>query len=310
MHVLAQSPAPSSVPPHAFEMRRATRVPRSLVGNGLQRCNEADVAVTRSWGGAGSSAQPRLRQAGTPPGTTTTAGTRVTPNRRNRRGSMATPASAPPRRSPITFAVSGNPPAPTPRSTSGAPVRAASRAHCRQLAAGTDRLVKIRISAVPERGPERSPAWRSAGRGADSPDRPGRVCRAASPARSRARSTIERVHAPSDSPSLPPALRRTSSTRRAASASEAGVRGNSSARSVPNQPAASSRAVRNRVIGVGINRVIGPFRYCRLSLCFKGFTGGSSCVSSTAGTRNSRPRPAVRAASPTRPRSARSGCSR
>ncbi len=77
-----------------------------------------------------------LRHRGTPPGTTITAGTLSMPNSRNRRGSMATPASWPPRRAPIRFAVAGRPSSMTPRSTSGAPARAASRAHCRQLAAG------------------------------------------------------------------------------------------------------------------------------------------------------------------------------
>ena len=57
----------------------------------------------------------------------------------------------PPRRrsgSPMRLTVARNPPSPTPRSTSGAPIFAASRAHCRQLAAGTDRLVNSRISGV------------------------------------------------------------------------------------------------------------------------------------------------------------------
>ena len=42
----------------------------------------------------------------------------------------------------MRLTVARNPSSPTPRSTSGTPTRAASDAHCAQLAAGTDRLVK------------------------------------------------------------------------------------------------------------------------------------------------------------------------
>ena len=43
---------------------------------------------------------------------------------------------------------------------------------------------------------------------------------------------------------------------------------------------------------------------------FRGLTTCSKCVSATAGSRSSRPTPAARAASPTAPRTGRSGCSR
>ena len=115
------------------------------------------LPAIKSWGGAGSSVQPRLRQGGTPPGTTATTGTRPIANRRNRRGSMATPASARPRRAPIRLAVPGRPSSPTPRSTRGAPLRAASRAHCRQLESGSGEM-RAGVSTPVRRGlPESDP---------------------------------------------------------------------------------------------------------------------------------------------------------
>ena len=226
---------------------------------------------------------------------------------------MATPASAPPKRSPMRLTVARIPSSETPRSTSGgpacsaAPSRAASRAHCRQLAAGTDRLVKIRTSAVPARLAARSasvPAWRSAGRGgadrpgdpgpaAPAPDAdPGTVCRAASPARSSARSRIDRVHSPR---SPPPALRSTSAASSRAAASEgAGVCWASAVR----QHAASRR------------RPASPATSAPERLAHVRFRGGNMSAFSTAGSRSSRRPPAARGASPTAPTTARSGCSR
>ena len=293
-------PLPSA-PPDAGGRRRLATLPSAAIASSAAA--RPMFPVTRSWGGAGSSAQPRLAQGGTPPGTTTTAGTRVTPNRRNRRGSMATPASAPPRRAPMRLTVARNPPSPTPRSTRGAPILAASRATCRQLSAGTDRLVNRRISGVLPRSARpsaRRAAWRSAGSGAAvSPDDPGTVCLAVSPARSRARSMIERLQAPRSSSPVPPARRSTSSTSPRtdpASSPTPPAGGTSSART--GQAHASSRRMPASPATIAPARMV-PER----------FRADSTIFFSTAGSRNSRRRPAVRAALPTAPRSVRSGCS-
>ena len=70
-------------------------------------------------------------------GTAGTAADRWRPPLRGRRG-----------RSPIRLTVARRLPAATPRMTSGAPIRAASRAHWRQLAGGTERLISTITSAV------------------------------------------------------------------------------------------------------------------------------------------------------------------
>ena len=88
------------------------------------------------------------------------------PNKRNSRGSMATPDSAPPRRAPTAFTVARKPASLTPRSTSGDPIRAASRAHSRHPGAGTARLMNTSTSAVFGRCAASLPATRSAGSGA------------------------------------------------------------------------------------------------------------------------------------------------
>ena len=177
-------PTPSSPDPHQMTFEpgpRSLTTGIALFRDRFQRGHEPDVAGTmRSWGGAGSAAQPRLSQGGTPPGTTATAGTRVTPNRRNRRGSMATPALATPARPPRRATDFRLPVARKPSVCDPAhhqrcpdPCRIACD-HCRQLAAGTDRLVNSRISAVFGRGPRfrASPrAWRSAGSGSGGPAR-------------------------------------------------------------------------------------------------------------------------------------------
>ena len=84
----------------------------------------------------------------------------------------------------------------------------------------------------------------------------------------------------------------------------------SSARAFPMQPAASNAALRNRTVGACRKRRIGLSSEWKLSLFINGFRVGSRCACATAGSRSSRPRPAAPAASPTAPRTARSGCSR
>ena len=239
----------------AIGQRRARRCHRRPPPPG--RLTRPMFPVTRSWGGAGSSEQPRLVQGGTPPGTTTTAGTRVDRRtagtgadrwRRPRHGHRAVRRSC--------FTVARRLPAATPRITIGAPIRAASRAHWRQLAAGTDRLVNRRTSGVlprPERPSAVRAAWRSAGSGAAvSPDDPGTVCpadcRAASPARFSARSMIERVQSPRP-PS--PALRSTSAARsRADTSGDTAVSssGFSWANAERQHPARQSTAARTRAV--------------------------------------------------------------
>ena len=177
------------------------------------------------------------------------------------RGSMAMPTGAFPILPPTALAVARMPPSPTPRSTSGTPALAASAAHCRHDAAGTDRLVKMRTSAVGGRAATTAPACRSAGSGsAARPADSGMDCRAVWPARSRARSITERVHAPR---SPLPALRSTAPARsracRAASspASTAGGAAGSAAPAGAQQPASSSAAASRRTGGPLGSAVIG-----------------------------------------------------
>ena len=67
---------------------------------------------------------------------------------------------------PMRFTVARNPSGPNPRSTSGAPIRAASRLHCRQLAGGAERLMNTMTSGPRGRleRPRATPAGMSLGR--------------------------------------------------------------------------------------------------------------------------------------------------
>ena len=220
---------------------------------------------------------------------------------------MATPASWPPSRSPTCLTVARRLPAATPRRTIGAPIRAASRAHWRQLAAGTDRLVNRRTSGVfprPERPSAVRAAWRSAGSGAAvSPDDPGTVCpadcRAASPARFQ-RAVDDRTGPVSEIA--------VAGLAQHLGGEIAGGHFRRQRRFIKRLFLGQCRAAAPRETEHGSQdkggsgaRIRGHFRY---------LTRGSSCACATAGSRSSRPRPGSRGAIPRAPRSAPSGCSR
>ena len=283
------------------------------------------LPVTRSNGGGASSAQPRLSQGGTPPGRETTAGTRVMSNRRNRRGSNAIPASAPPSRAPAAPIVARMPPPGSgPRSNSGTPARAASAAHCRQLASGTDRLMNTRTVAPlpPGRLAEIAPAPCSAGSGVP----PGfaeasaaaSAASASVPARVKACSCTRSAHSPkptsraSASERISPASACASET---ASAFPAALSASHASGAMADAGSASTGGASAAAVGGAANTAnnssaAAPRRAkvpARRSALFS--TKGSNCVSSTAGSRNSRPTRGFPAGTPKTPRTARWGCS-
>ena len=257
------------------------------------------LPAMRSWAGAESPEQPRLAHGGTPPGATTTAGTRVTPNRRNRRGSMATPASCPPRRSPTAFTVARNPPLADAaqhqrRPGPGRVARPLPPARRRHREAREQE--NLRRAATPRETVRRcAPRGVRPGAGPGTPCRTRRRRRPRMPpcrpvpghARSPRASTPRARHRP---PRAAPRPRGPAPPRRPrAEAPPPGRAGTT-------RPAAARTRARRGCV---------PCAPCRAV-----FRGGNMSVFSTAGSRSSRPRPGPRAAIPTAPRTARSGCSR